>query len=63
VRATVLTLEHELLQPETSSGYGAGWHAHLDRLEGHLAGSVPEWDSRFEELRPRYEGLVAALPQ
>ena len=43
-----------------SPGYGAGWHAHLDQLEGHLAGDVPEWDALFEALRPRYAELVAA---
>lgn len=61
-RATVLTLEHTRLEPAASTGYGAGWHAHLDQLEGHLAGSVPDWDERFGELRPRYEDMVTALP-
>jgi uncharacterized protein YndB with AHSA1/START domain len=61
-RATVLTLEHTRLGLEVSPGYGAGWHAHLDQLEGHLAGSVPDWDTLFGELRPRYEEIAAALP-
>jgi uncharacterized protein YndB with AHSA1/START domain len=58
--ATKLTLEHTLLDARVSPGYGAGWHAHLDQLEGHLAGDVPEWDALFEALRPRYAELVAA---
>ena len=59
-RCTRLTLVHRLLQPESSPGYGAGWHAHLDQLEGHLAGDTPEWSRRFEELRPRYAELAAS---
>jgi uncharacterized protein YndB with AHSA1/START domain len=58
-RATRLTLEHTRLEPAVSSGYGAGWHAHLDQLAGHLAGSVPSWDELFAELHPRYKQLVA----
>jgi uncharacterized protein YndB with AHSA1/START domain len=59
-RITVLTLEHALLPADGAAGYGAGWHGHLDQLEGHLAGSVPDWSARFEELRPTYETLAAA---
>jgi uncharacterized protein YndB with AHSA1/START domain len=59
-RATLLTLEHSRLDPEVSTGYGAGWHAHLDQLDGHLAGSVPDWDTRFGELRPHYEEIATA---
>jgi uncharacterized protein YndB with AHSA1/START domain len=57
-RATVLTLEHTLLEPESASGYGAGWHAHLDLLEGHLTGTTPDWSARYAELRPSYEKLA-----
>jgi uncharacterized protein YndB with AHSA1/START domain len=59
-RSTRLTLVHTLLQPEVSPGYGAGWHAHLDQLEGHLSGTALEWDSRFEELRPHYVEIAAS---
>jgi uncharacterized protein YndB with AHSA1/START domain len=58
-RATVLTLEHSLLPPEIAAGYGAGWHSHLDQLEGHLGGDVPDWADRYEALRPAYEKLAA----
>jgi uncharacterized protein YndB with AHSA1/START domain len=60
-RTTLLTLEHRLLRPDVSPGYGAGWHAHLDQLEGHLAGSVPEWAGRYEELRPLYQRAADAM--
>jgi uncharacterized protein YndB with AHSA1/START domain len=59
-RATRLTLEHTLLTGDVASGYGAGWHAHLDGLEGHLAGDVPDWSERFEKLHPSYVELVGA---
>ena len=57
--ATRLTLEHTRLTPEASPGYGAGWHAHLDQLEGHLAGDVPDWSELFAELQPRYAELAS----
>jgi uncharacterized protein YndB with AHSA1/START domain len=56
--ATRLTLEHTLLDAGVAPDYGAGWHAHLDQLAGHLAGDVPEWGELFEELRPRYAELA-----
>jgi uncharacterized protein YndB with AHSA1/START domain len=58
-RITVLTLEHSQLPPEIAAGYGAGWHGHLDQLEGHLGGDVPDWADRYAALRPAYEELAA----
>lgn len=57
--ATRLTLEHTLLDAGVAPDYGAGWHAHLDQLAGHLAGEVPAWDALFAELRPRYAKIAA----
>ena len=57
--ATMLRLEHTRLDAGVAPEYGAGWHAHLDQLAGHLAGSVPAWDGLFEELRPRYAEVAA----
>ena len=56
--ATRLTLEHTLLDAGVAPDYGAGWHAHLDQLAGHLAGDTPEWGDLFETLRPRYAELA-----
>jgi uncharacterized protein YndB with AHSA1/START domain len=56
---TRLTLEHTLLDAGVAPGYGAGWHAHLDQLEGHLAGDVPDWEPLFEQLRPRYAEIAS----
>jgi uncharacterized protein YndB with AHSA1/START domain len=57
-RATRLTLVHSLLTADMAPGYGAGWHAHLEQLAGHLAGDVPEWVPLYQELRPRYDAMA-----
>jgi hypothetical protein len=57
-RATRLTLVHSLLTADMAPGYGAGWHAHLEQLAGHLAGDVPEWVPLYRELRPRYDAMA-----
>ena len=63
-RSTHLALEHTRLESSPASGhgagYGAGWHAHLDQLEGHLSGSVPDWERLYTVLRPQYEKLVGS---
>jgi uncharacterized protein YndB with AHSA1/START domain len=56
---TRLTLVHQLLRPAEAAGYGAGWHAYVERLAGHLDGEAPDFWPRFEELRPRYERMTA----
>jgi uncharacterized protein YndB with AHSA1/START domain len=58
--ATRLTLEHTRLAADISTSYGAGWHAHLDQLEGHLAGDVPDWSELFAELQPQYAEIAAS---
>jgi len=58
---TLLVLEHLALGDPHATGYGAGWHAHLDLLEALLAGRTPgSWDARFAELLPRYREVAAA---
>ena len=45
--ATVLSLEHTELPLSQLAGYGAGWQAYLDALDGDLAGaSATDWDDR-----------------
>jgi uncharacterized protein YndB with AHSA1/START domain len=58
--ATRLTLEHTLLDAGVAPEYGAGWHAHLDQLAGHLAKDTPEWDELFEGLLPRYAEIASS---
>ena len=54
---TTLVLEHRLLPADQASGYGAGWHAHLDSLDALLAGEPPiDWDARFNDLIGKYVG-------
>jgi uncharacterized protein YndB with AHSA1/START domain len=59
--ATRLTLEHTLLAADKTAGYGAGWHAHLDQLEGFLEGDAGAWQERFEAFLPRYRESAASL--
>ncbi len=58
--ATKLVLEHTRLDAGIAPDYGAGWHAHLDQLEGHLEDDVPEFEGLFADLRPQYAEAVAA---
>ncbi|MFA9431165.1 SRPBCC family protein [Egicoccus sp. AB-alg2] len=53
---TVLTLVHRQLDSDQATGYGAGWHAHLDRLAAELAGDADafDWGERFAEVLPDY---------
>ncbi len=51
---TLLILHHRRLTPQVAIGYSAGWHAHLDRLEGVGKGEHVDWDERFAELVPVY---------
>lgn len=59
-QGTLLVLDHRRLGRGSAGGYGAGWQAHLEALAGEL--ELGDWDERFEELRPRYAELAAALP-
>ena len=56
-RGTLLVLDHRLLGREVGAGYGAGWHAQLDRL----AEREVEWDARFAELLPAYRAQAEEL--
>jgi uncharacterized protein YndB with AHSA1/START domain len=60
---TLLVLDHRRLSTDQATGYGAGWHAHLDALESMLSGRTFTWDKRFEELRPSYVARAGALPE
>lgn len=54
---TLLVVDHRLLGLRHGAGYGAGWHAHLDRLEDGGVG----WDDRFAELLPLYRSQAQEL--
>jgi uncharacterized protein YndB with AHSA1/START domain len=56
---TLLVLDHRLLGVEQATGYAAGWHAHLDRLEDVVSGRPGRsWDERFSALLPQYREQI-----
>jgi uncharacterized protein YndB with AHSA1/START domain len=57
--ATRLTLEHTLLDAGVAADYGAGWHAHLDQLEGYLRGDAGPWQERFDAVLETYREAAA----
>jgi hypothetical protein len=58
---TLLVLDHRRLSPDDIVDYSAGWHSHLDALGLMLAGRSHDWQARFDELRPQYADLAAAI--
>ena len=58
---TLLVLDHRQLGRAAGSGYGAGWHAHLDALSGVYDFSDAAWTRRFEELLPDYRSQADEL--
>jgi uncharacterized protein YndB with AHSA1/START domain len=55
--ATRLTLVHVALPSGLGAGYGAGWHAHLDRLDAAARGHAgPDWQALFDQLIGDYAG-------
>lgn len=60
---TLLVLDHRLLAMDQATGYGAGWHAYLERLAARLGGDATTgaWDERFEAHLPRYREAAEAI--
>jgi len=58
---TLLILDHRRLPAAAAAGYGAGWHAHLDRLEALLERGDVDWDERFAALLPSYNAAAERL--
>jgi uncharacterized protein YndB with AHSA1/START domain len=57
--ATLLTLCHSRQGRRLARSTAAGWHAHLDVLEGQLAGDPRKWDECYAVERARYEPVVS----
>jgi uncharacterized protein YndB with AHSA1/START domain len=48
---TLLRFSHRGLGARNATGFRAGTHAYLDRLEAYLAGAaVPDWSARRQEI-------------
>ena len=59
---TLLVVDHRLLGGDHATGYAAGWHAHLDRLDDLLSGRPGRsWDERFSAVLPHYRQQVVSL--
>ncbi len=53
---TSVRVTHVRLRDESASGFAAGWHHHLERLDGLLVGGSTAWSGeRFEELLEKYQ--------
>jgi uncharacterized protein YndB with AHSA1/START domain len=55
---TLLILTHREI--DSLAGLGAGWHAHLDILEGVLDGRSVEWQERWDAIKPAYDAAFAS---
>ena len=52
---TTVRITHRRLPVSMAAGYGAGWHAHGDRLAAFAQNTeMPDWDTRFSHVLPRY---------
>jgi uncharacterized protein YndB with AHSA1/START domain len=60
LKTTRLRLHHRMLPVNQATGYGAGWHAHLDQLEAVATSRDPvEWLDRYQAVLPEYESQTA----
>lgn len=55
---TVLTLCHNRQGRRDARSTAAGWHAHLDVLDGLLVGETRKWDDCYASVRERYEPVI-----
>jgi uncharacterized protein YndB with AHSA1/START domain len=53
---TTLALTHTRLLADSATGFAAGWHHHLERLDALLEGTQLDWDAnRFTDLHEMYK--------
>jgi uncharacterized protein YndB with AHSA1/START domain len=53
---TRLRLVHTFREARDLSGFGAGWHHHLELLAAQASGQKRDWDwNRYTELKKEYE--------
>jgi uncharacterized protein YndB with AHSA1/START domain len=58
---TVLRFTHRRQLDHLARSTAAGWHAHLDLLEGRLRGESIRFEDRYGKLKPLYEPIIAEL--
>ena len=59
---TRLVIEERGIPLAEIAGHGAGWQAHVEDLDAHLAGrDAGDWRERWVELGPAYSDAAAAL--
>jgi uncharacterized protein YndB with AHSA1/START domain len=57
---TLLVIEERGLPLDVYADHGAGWQAHVEDLDTHLAGRErTDWSARWTELIPSYRELAA----
>lgn len=57
---TVLRLTHHNQRARLARSTAAGWHAHVDLLDGRLRGEPGSWDESYARAKQRYAPIVAA---
>jgi uncharacterized protein YndB with AHSA1/START domain len=61
--STRLVVENRGLPLKSVSGYGAGWHTHLEDLAAYFAGDeLSDWGARADELVAGYRDQAIAAP-
>jgi uncharacterized protein YndB with AHSA1/START domain len=59
---TMLVIEERGLPLDVYADHGAGWQAHVEDLDTHLAGRErTDWQARWTELMPSYREQAAGL--
>jgi uncharacterized protein YndB with AHSA1/START domain len=62
--ATLLIIEEDGFPLDRVAAHGAGWQAHVEDLDEHLAGRErADWHARWTELSPAYSALADDLAQ
>ena len=58
---TVLTLTHRRQIGRQARLTAAGWHTHIDVLDGYLRSAPVTFETRHREVSRRYEPIIAEL--
>lgn len=56
-----LVLTHTRQPAGLARGTAAGWHAHVDLLDGYLQGVALEWDKVYPPVKALYASAVESI--